>query len=53
MEPICIDTDILIDLLWGKKAEKIKELEQENACLRSHLLEHIKLYFMYNKKMPF
>jgi len=25
-------------------------LEQENVRLCSHLLEHIKLYFMYNKK---
>ena len=24
--------------------------QQENVRLRSHLLEHIKLYFMYNKK---
>ena len=24
---------------------------QENVRLRSHLLEHIKLYFMYNKKI--
>jgi len=29
----------------------MKDGIQENVRLRSHLLEHIKLYFMYNKKM--
>jgi hypothetical protein len=29
----------------------MKDGIQENVCLCSHLLEHIKLYFMYNRKM--
>ncbi len=45
MEPICIDTDILIDLLRGKKAENIKELEQEDAVLMTTVINSFELYY--------
>ena len=45
MESVCIDTDILIDLLRGKKAEKIKELEQEDTVLMTTVINSFELYY--------
>ncbi|MHC1631419.1 MAG: type II toxin-antitoxin system VapC family toxin [Methanotrichaceae archaeon] len=42
---ICIDTDVLIDLLRGQETEKIKELEQEDAILMTTVINSFELYY--------
>jgi len=45
MGSICIDTDVLIDLLRGLETEGIKELEREEAILMTTVINSFELYY--------
>ena len=42
---ICIDTDVLIDLLRAQETEAIKELEREEAILMTTVINSFELYY--------
>lgn len=42
---VCIDTDVLIDLLREQETEAIKELEREEAILMTTVINSFELYY--------